>query len=95
MIGIIHFDTKYKVLKDNYYNTDDIDKMHTYKYVIIVTVGVLSMNINSKSEINELNEIFDIIDKFIELASNDNSYCIFEKENTVSYQALRRIIDNI
>lgn len=53
------------------------------------------MNINSKSEINELNEIFDIIDKFIELASNDNSYCIFEKENTVSYQALRRIIDNI
>ena len=42
-----------------------------------------------------MSEIFDIVDKFIELASNDNSYGIFEKENTVSYQALRRIIGNI
>ena len=34
-------------------------------------------------------------DKFIELASNDNSYGIFEKNKTRSYQALKRIIDNI
>lgn len=127
LIGIIHFDAKYKVPKDKCYNTDDIDKMHTYKDAIIGTVGAyvlclsekscifkqeellessreeiifpsvgaLSMNINSKSEVNELNEIFDIVDKFIELASNDNSYGIFEKNKTRSYQALKRIIDNI
>ena len=59
------------------------------------SVGALSMNINSKFETNDLNGIFSIIDKFIELAINNNSYGIFEKDNTVSYQALRRIIDNV
>ena len=73
MIGIIHFDDQYKVIKDKYYNTDDIDEMHIYKDAIIATVGVLSMSINSKSEINE---IFNIIDKFIRLSSNDNAYGI-------------------
>ena len=50
--------------------------MHIYKDAIIATVGVLSMSINSKSEINELNQIFNIIDKFIRLSSNDNAYGI-------------------
>ncbi|WP_442971646.1 hypothetical protein [Romboutsia timonensis] len=76
LIGIIHFDDQYKVIKDKYYNTDDIDEMHIYKDAIIATVGVLSMSINSKSEINELNQIFNIIDKFIRLSSNDNAYGI-------------------
>lgn len=130
LVAIMHFDAKYKVPYNKKYNTDDIDKMHTYKDAIMGTVGsyalclseescifkqdeflkstneftedtlfpsvgALSMNINSKFETNDLNGIFSIIDKFIELAINNNSYGIFEKDNTVSYQALRRIIDNV
>ena len=76
MIGIIHFDDQYKVIKDKYYNTDDIDEMHIYKDEIIATVGVLYMSLKSNSEINELNQIFNIIDKFIRLSSNDNEYGI-------------------
>lgn len=133
LLGIIHFDAKYKVPENGLYKADDINKMHTYKDAIMGTigayalclnnkscifiqeellknkdtstennenpifpsVGALSMNINSRSENKDLKEIFNIIDKFIELAINNKSYGIFEKDNTVSYQALRRIIDNI
>lgn len=133
LLGIIHFDAKYKVPENGLYKPDDINKMHTYKDAIIGTigayalclnkesrifiqeelledkesftnekekvifpsVGALSMNINSKSEGKDLKEIFRIINKFIELANENDSYGIFEKYNKVSYKAIKRIIDNV
>lgn len=133
LLGIIHFDAKYKVPENGLYKPDDLNKMHTYKDAIIGTigayalclnkescifiqeelleeeqeltgenekdifpsVGALPMNINSRSESNDLKEIFRIINKFIELASENDSYGIFEKYNRVSYKAIKRIIDNV
>lgn len=63
--------------------------------VLFPSVGALPMNINSEFESKDLNGIFTIIDKFIGLALDDKLNGIFDKDNNISYKALKRMIYNI
>lgn len=43
LVAIIHFDAKYRQPKNGTYESDDIDKMHTYKDGIMGTIGAFAI----------------------------------------------------
>ncbi len=118
LIGIIHFDAKYKLNNKNSFKAEDIDKMHTYRDAIMGTlasyilypgndekifikeekdlknesilpaVGACPLSINGKN--NEVEYIFSIIEKFVELA-DDYEHGVFTS-SAVSYNGIERII---
>lgn len=121
LIGIVHFDAKYKVGKMASFKKEDINKMHTYKDAIMGTLASYILYPGKKPKVfvqeelqysenvislpsvgacplsidgditNEMQYIFRVIEKFIEL-SNDDREGRF-KIPPKPYNGVGRIID--
>ena len=65
-IKFLHFDTKYRVDKDNKYKKDDIDKMHAYKDAITNTFGAYILYPGKKRKVfDEIDGDFGSVGAFI------------------------------
>lgn len=51
LIGLLHFDAKYKIDHNETFNSDDINKMHTYKDAIMGTIASYILYPGSKEKI--------------------------------------------
>ena len=84
LIGILHFDAKYKIDNNEKFKSDDINKMHTYKDAIIGTLASYILYPGSKEEIFRQEE-YGLVSNDIFPSVGACPLSIYTNRNEISY----------